>query len=87
MTDKELKELIAHNVKLFRVHKDLTQKQLAEILQIDQSYISMVENGRRFPSVKVINKIAGVLEVPVHYMFTQCQTVPDSLVKEVEQCQ
>lgn len=42
---------------------DLTQEQLAERAQIEQSYLSKLENGRARPSTAVLQRLALALDV------------------------
>lgn len=50
-------------VRKLRKKKDLTQERLAELTGIDYSYLNLIENGKRNPSLKVIAKLARVLGV------------------------
>lgn len=50
-------------VKKLRSQKGLTQEKLAELASIDYSYLNLIENGKRNPSLKVIAKLARVLGV------------------------
>lgn len=45
-----------------RKEQRLTQKDLASELGIDVSYISLLENGKRKPSVPMAKKIAALLK-------------------------
>lgn len=45
-----------------RKEQSLTQKDLASELGIDVSYISLLENGKRKPSVPMAKKIATLLK-------------------------
>ena len=57
--------LITNNILKIRTEKGLTQAQLAEKLNVQQSMISMIENEERNPSVDVLLKLAAVLGVTV----------------------
>ena len=57
--------LITNNILKIRTEKGLTQAQLAEMLNVQQSMISMIENEERNPSVDVLLKLASVLGVTV----------------------
>jgi transcriptional regulator with XRE-family HTH domain len=64
MTDKE-KILIqfGKNLKEARNLKGLSQEALALSLEFDRTYISMLERGKRNPSLFTIHKIASYLEI------------------------
>jgi transcriptional regulator with XRE-family HTH domain len=59
----------AKALKLARAIAGLQQKELAELADIDASYISLIEQGKRTPSVKAINKLSRGLHIPAH-LFT-----------------
>ncbi|ARU61279.1 hypothetical protein CBW65_09945 [Tumebacillus avium] len=46
-----------------RKNKGLSQSQLATLVEVDRSYITRIENGRR-PSVEIAQRIAVVLDFP-----------------------
>ena len=46
-----------------RKKRGLTQKELAEKVKVTQAYISMLENRKAFPSMKLLKRLARVLEV------------------------
>ena len=59
------KELLGLRVKEFRKQKKLTQEKLAEIIGVDNGYISKLEVGQNFPSITTLEKIADVLDMDV----------------------
>jgi transcriptional regulator with XRE-family HTH domain len=56
-------------LKLARALSGLQQQQLAERAEIDASYISLIEQGKRTPSVKAIHKLSKATGIPP-YLFT-----------------
>lgn len=63
------KELLGLRVKKFRKQKKLTQEKLAEIIGVDNGYISKLEVGQNFPSITTLEKIADVLDVELYELF------------------
>lgn len=57
MIEKLLEEL-----KQYMLDNNLTQKELAELLQVNQPQISRLFSGTRQPSAKMINKIETLLK-------------------------
>ena len=50
------------NIKKFRKEKNISQKELARLVNISPGYLSHLENGgRRNPSIMLIKKIAEIL--------------------------
>lgn len=46
-----------------RKNKSYTQKQVAELAKVSEEYISLIESGKRKPSVKVAKKLGAVLDI------------------------
>ena len=52
-----------------RVRQKLTQEDLAGMAEIDRSFLSYIENGRKNFSVEMLLKIAEVLDIPPSSLF------------------
>ncbi len=52
-----------HPVRVWRTHRGLTQKALAEAAGTTQTYLSQIESGHRVGSMKTLNAVARALEV------------------------
>lgn len=64
MTQKgELMHLIGNNVRKYRMERKLTQQQLADIVNCDNSAITRIESGTRMMSVPMLRAIAQALGV------------------------
>lgn len=55
-------------IRVARSLADISQSQLAEKAEIDRSYLSMIESGKRTPSVEIIERIAVALKLPFHLL-------------------
>lgn len=51
-----------------RNEKGLLQRQLAELLNVNQITVSTWERGTREPSIEMIKKIAKLLDCDVNYL-------------------
>lgn len=51
-------------LKRYREQKGLTQRELADRAGVSASYVNEIENGRKRPSLRVLNRIAAELGVP-----------------------
>src|SRR5437879_5137229 len=56
-------------LRLARALAGLQQQELAQVAGIDASYISLIEQGKRTPSLKLINKLSHAIGIPPH-LFT-----------------
>lgn len=63
-------EIFAKNLKLFREKRQLTQKQIADPVGLDASFISKVEAGKHFPDPDKIDAIAKVLDISPIALFS-----------------
>lgn len=56
-------------IKELRKEKLYSQKKLAKLTSISESYLSDIENGKRKVSLKIIDKLAEVFEIKIHKLF------------------
>ncbi len=63
------KELLGLKVKEYRKQRKITQEKLAEIIGVDNGYISKLEVGQNFPSISTLGKIADALGVELYELF------------------
>lgn len=66
-----MKVELGKRLRKLRKSLGLTQKQFANRVpgKIDYSYISKIERGYQYPSLRLLEKIAGVYHVPLSYFF------------------
>lgn len=57
------------NLKKLRIKKELTQIDLAKLVNVSQQCISMWENGERMPSMKQLLLLAKALECEITDFF------------------
>lgn len=62
-------ERLINFMKLYRVRAELTQAQLAELVDVTRKTINSVENGVFVPSTVLALKIARALRTPVETLF------------------
>ena len=63
-TDRLL-NLFAENMRRVRLARELSQEALADLCDLDRTYISSVERKRRNLSIRNIQRIADALQVDV----------------------
>ena len=54
---------IGDNIRKYRKKKNLTQKELGDIVKISNTYLSDMEIGRTNPSIKTLKRIAKGLGI------------------------
>lgn len=52
-----------------RIKRGLSQEALAKRAEISVSYLSMLENSKRDPTLSTVERVASALNVPVEILF------------------
>lgn len=60
---KNRMEMIGNRIKIFREHSGFTQKNIADYLEVDQDFVSMVEKGKQVLTVDLLEKLADLFGV------------------------
>lgn len=58
----------AKAIKTVRALREMEQRDLAKLLGVDASYISLIESGQRVPSTAVLEQIAKSFGVPLYLL-------------------
>lgn len=58
-----LSSALASTIKELRLSQNLSQEELADLCELDRTYISGVERNTRNPTIKSIQKIIVALEI------------------------
>ncbi len=74
MDKQSLLKKFGKNVKIERIKKDLTQEQLAEIMNVSQNYIANIERGKANMSLAKIYELSKYLNVNIEKLliFNDC---------------
>ena len=59
----DLREVFAANLRRLRHEKGLSQDDLAYEAEVSRSYLSQLEKGAFYASLKIVGKLAAVLQV------------------------
>lgn len=62
-------EVIGKRIKEIRSEKGISQEKLALKAELDRTYVAGVENGKRNPSIKSLEKIINALDTSFGYFF------------------
>ena len=74
---------IGHKIRAARFNKgkEWTQKRLADQAGLSQGYISAIERGDEFPSLKALKRIGEVLDAPLGYFIDELDDVDAPLTE------
>lgn len=64
-------------IKMLRASRGMQQRELAKKLDVDGSYISLLESGKRTPSLELLQAFASKLRVPVYLILLLASEEPD----------
>lgn len=70
MSKRDLQKF-GKNLKYIRIEHDLTQLELAEILDMSPNFIGMIERGERNTTVENVYKIARALNIKPEDLFKE----------------
>ena len=76
------KKKLGKRIKELRKQKGLTQEKLAELINMEQNSISIIESGRNFPTLATLEKIANILGVNLSDFFNYEYLDDIELVKQ-----
>lgn len=62
-------EYLGNRLRKYRQSKNLTQEKLAEASNLDRTYISGVERGKRNPSFLILKKLSEILSINPNQLF------------------
>ena len=62
-------------VKRIRESKSISQERLAELAQLNRTFISQIENGNTNPTLTTILKLSGALGVKPAFLFKQVEDI------------
>ena len=73
---------LGKSIKRLRTEAGISQRDLADSAEVTPSFLSLIESGRREPSLATIRKIADALETPEEVLIWDAVQIPDGLDKE-----
>jgi transcriptional regulator with XRE-family HTH domain len=65
MNKEQLLRRFGKNVKIERIKRDLTQEQLAEIMEVSQNYVANIECGKANMSLAKVLELSKFLNVNI----------------------
>lgn len=63
--EQDLRKKLAHNLKVERAKKELTQEKLAELTGISAKHITKIESAKVSPSIYIVYKLAKALNTNI----------------------
>lgn len=85
MTDQELAIYIGLKIKEFRDQRGLTQRELADLIEMGNTTIANYEKGFRTPKKNTLFKIANALNVTIDDLFPILKQSDNSIIESIEE--
>lgn len=63
--EKALLKKLGSNLRRLRIQRDISQESLAYETELDRTYISDIETGKKNPTIIVLSRIADALKVQI----------------------
>jgi transcriptional regulator with XRE-family HTH domain len=80
---KAATELLGLRIRELRKAQGIAQEHLAEVLSIEQQYMSRIELGKSYPSLDRLMRIAEALKVPLPSLFDFAHHEPEAVSSEL----
>lgn len=79
-----IKILFGRKIKELRKRHNLTQTQLAELVNVDNKHISCIESGKNFPSSELLERFSKVFNIEIKKLFEfSYLQEPEDVKKEI----
>ncbi len=83
---KTTKELLGARIRELRKARNLSQEQLAEMIDVEPRHVSRLEVGSSYPRIDRLEKIAVALNVPLKDFFDFMHLEsPDARTRNIEE--
>ncbi len=67
----DIKRVLAKNVRHYRSQLAISQEELSDRAEMDRTYVSGIERGKRNPTITVVARLAEALEVTAAELLAQ----------------
>lgn len=74
-----MKKIYFEKIKKSRKLKKIKQHELAKKVDVTPTYISMLENGKKEPSLKILKKICQILDIELSSLFEEEKNLVEEL--------
>ena len=83
--EKDCRAILSRNIKRYRNRLGLSQLHLALELEISITFLSDIENGKKWVSAQTLSKLAKALKIDVYELFKPEQNIRDDVSAAVAQ--
>ena len=70
---------VGESIRKIRLDRSLSQYELAHLSGLTASYLSLLENGRRSPSLSALTNLSDAMDVPIEVLIWDSVEIPPNL--------
>ena len=71
MIDRAILDKVSDNIRLARLQRRISQEKLAEMVDISTKYLNMIENRKANPTIVIVIKICGALDIDLNTIWSK----------------
>lgn len=75
---------IGMELRLMRTERNLSMKEVADVIGISENYMSNIERDKKTPSDLLIRKIANFYDIEEKYLFDRYGRIPLAIAEEIK---
>ncbi len=72
------KKFIGRQIRLRRMEQNISQEKFSELIDISPRHMCTIENGKSFPSIETLVKIADILHINLNEFFSLPESKDDN---------
>lgn len=85
----DIKQIVGKKIQIYRKLNNLTQEQLAEMINLETISLSRIETGKNYPTSENLAKISNVLQIQPYELFIpetvkSNKQIIDEIYKQIE---
>ncbi len=69
MQKEEILQTVADNIRIERLKKKISQEKLAEMAEITQKYLNLIENAKANPSIMIVISVCRALKTDLNSIY------------------
>ncbi|EOU1495519.1 helix-turn-helix transcriptional regulator [Clostridium perfringens] len=70
-SSSKLQQILSDNIKFYRKREKISQEKLADLADLDRTFISLIERKKRNISLYTLEKIANALKIDAYLLIKE----------------
>ena len=77
----DISSYVGPAIRALREQAGFSQEELADRAELDRTYVSGIERGRRNPSVRSLQRVVAALDTSLDVLFVQARTLAEAALQ------